>query len=63
VCGDLSPFDYIIPCGINDVTMTSIEKETGKMLPVADVARAVEQVALRRFKSLRVAPEMQLMDA
>jgi len=63
VCDDLSPFDHIVPCGINDVAMTSIEKETGKMLPVADVARAVEQVALRRFKSLRVAPEMQLMDA
>jgi lipoyl(octanoyl) transferase len=62
VCDDLSPFDHIVPCGINDVAMTSIEKETGKMLPVADVARAVEQVALRRFKSLRVAPEMQLMD-
>ena len=63
VCDDLSPFDHIVPCGINDVAMTSIEKETGKMLTVADVARAVEQVALRRFKSLRVAPEMQLMDA
>jgi lipoyl(octanoyl) transferase len=63
VFGDLSSFDHIVPCGINNVTMTSIEKETGKMLPVADVARAVEQVALRRIKSLRVAPEMQLMDA
>jgi lipoyl(octanoyl) transferase len=63
VSGDLSSFDHIVPCGINDVAMTSIEKETGKLLPVADVARAVEQVALRRFKSLRVAPEMQLMDA
>jgi lipoyl(octanoyl) transferase len=63
VCGDLSPFDYIVPCGMNDVTMTSIEKETGKMLPVADAAGAVEQVALRQIKSLRVAPEMPLMDA
>ena len=63
VSGDLSSFDRIVPCGINDVAMTSIEKETGKLLPVADVARAVEQMALRRFKSLRVAPEMQLMDA
>jgi len=62
VCGDLSPFDHIVPCGINNVTMTSIEKETGKVLPVADVARAVEQVALHRIKSLRVAPEMQLID-
>ena len=30
VCGDLAPFDKIIPCGIRNVTMTSIEKETGR---------------------------------
>src|SRR5207248_4024416 len=30
VCGDLSPFDQITPCGISNVMMTSIEKETGK---------------------------------
>ena len=63
VCGDLSPFDQIVPCGINDVAMTSMEKETGKVFPVADVARAVEQVASHRIKSLRVAPEAQLIDA
>ena len=27
VCGDLSPFDHITPCGIAGVTMTSMEKE------------------------------------
>src|SRR5216110_2266922 len=56
VCGDLSPFDQIVPCGIDNVAMTSMEKETGKVFPVADVARAVEQVASHRIKSLRVAP-------
>jgi lipoyl(octanoyl) transferase len=35
VRGDLSPFNYIIPCGINEVAMTSIEKETGKAFSVA----------------------------
>ncbi len=63
VCGDLSPFDQIVPCGINDVAMTSMENETGRVFPVADVARAVEQVASHRIKSLRVAPEAQLIDA
>jgi lipoyl(octanoyl) transferase len=63
VCGDLSPFTHIVPCGINNVAMTSIEKETGKTFPVADVARAVEQVASHRIKSSRVAPETQLIDA
>ena len=32
VCGDLSPFNQIVPCGINKVAMTSIEKETGKQV-------------------------------
>ena len=63
VCGDLSPFDHIVPCGINGVAMTSIEKETGKVLSVAHVARAMEQVVLHRIKSLRVAPETQLIHA
>jgi lipoyl(octanoyl) transferase len=63
VSGDLSPFDHIVPCGINDVTMTSIEKETKKTLPVAHVARDIEQLALQRIKTLRVAPKMQLIDA
>jgi lipoyl(octanoyl) transferase len=63
VSGDLSPFDHIIPCGINNVAMTSMEKETGKVFPVADVARAVEKLALHRIETLRVAPETQLIDA
>ena len=29
VSGDLSPFDQITPCGIANVAMTSIERETG----------------------------------
>src|SRR6059036_3654154 len=40
VCGDLSPFNYIVPCGINNVTMTSMEKETGNSFSVVDIARA-----------------------
>jgi lipoyl(octanoyl) transferase len=63
VFGDLSPFDHIVPCGINNVAMTSIEKEIGKVFQVADVARAVEKLALHRIKSLHVASETQLMDA
>ena len=29
VSGDLSPFDHIVPCGISNVRMTSIEIESG----------------------------------
>jgi lipoyl(octanoyl) transferase len=42
VCGDLSPFDHIVPCGINNVALTSMEKETKKSLTVAEVASTLE---------------------
>lgn len=53
VCGDLSPFDQIVPCGISNVTMTSIEKETGRRDSVMDVASRVGDIALRRLSALR----------
>ena len=62
VHGDLSPFNHIIPCGINEVAMTSIEKETGKAFSVADVAKAVEKRALQLILDLRVAGEAQLVN-
>ena len=59
VCGDLSPFNYIIPCGINNVSMTSMEKETGKAFSVVDVATVFEKLALDRIIHLRIAQEAQ----
>ena len=63
VCGDLSPFDRIVPCGINNVAMTSMEKETKRAFTVADVASTLEKLALNSIVSLRVAPETQLINA
>src|SRR5213592_3261256 len=56
VCGDLSPFNYIVPCGINNVTMTSMEKETGRPFSVVDIARAFEKLVLDRIVQLRIIP-------
>jgi lipoyl(octanoyl) transferase len=53
VCGDLSPFDQIVPCGISNVTMTSIEKETGRQDSVMEVASRVSEVASRCISALR----------
>ena len=39
VSGDLSAFDQIVPCGIANVTMTSIEREAGQAPPVEEMAR------------------------
>jgi lipoyl(octanoyl) transferase len=63
VCGDLSPFDHIVPCGINNVAMTSMEKETKKSLTVANIAPTLEKLALDSIVTLRVAPETQVMNA
>jgi lipoyl(octanoyl) transferase len=57
VCGDLSPFNHIIPCGINDVAMTSMEKETGAAFSVARVAASMEKLALTQIGDLRVIRE------
>jgi lipoyl(octanoyl) transferase len=54
VCGDLSPFAQIIPCGISDVTMTSIEKETGITLSVCDAAREFEKFVREKIHHLRL---------
>jgi lipoyl(octanoyl) transferase len=49
VCGDLSPFSRIVPCGINNVAMTSMEMETGDTFSVAEVASAMEKLAVYKW--------------
>lgn len=53
VCGDLAPFDQIVPCGIANVMMTSIERETGREYSVMEVASRMEKIALRQIRALR----------
>lgn len=38
---DLSHFNYIIPCGITDKAVTSLEKELGKKIPMEEVKEKV----------------------
>ena len=57
VCGDVSPFAHIVPCGISNVVMTSMEKETGKSISLVDVARAFEKIVPEKFRVLRCGPE------
>lgn len=40
---DLSSFDAIIPCGISDAAVTSISKELGKEITIAEVTPLVER--------------------
>jgi lipoyl(octanoyl) transferase len=57
VSGDLSPFNHIVPCGINNVAMTSMEKETGAAFSVSRVAASIEKLVLNRIGDLRVIRE------
>ena len=41
VSTDLAFFDLIVPCGISEVTMTSIERETGRQVAMAGVEGVV----------------------
>jgi lipoyl(octanoyl) transferase len=59
VSGDLSPFNHIVPCGINKVAMTSIERETGNKVSVVEIGEALGKLALDRIIDLRVAPEVE----
>ena len=49
VCGDLTPFTQITPCGIAGVEMTSVERETGRPVALETVAEAVAAVFVARF--------------
>ena len=53
VCGDLSPFDQITPCGISNVTMTSIQKETGRLISVQDAAIGFATLVAGKMPDLR----------
>ena len=57
VCGDLSPFAQIIPCGITGVEMTSMERETGHPISVIDVAVQFEKLVVTRLAELQADKE------
>lgn len=52
VSGDLGAFDEITPCGIANVAMTSIEKETGKIHSLETVATKMAQLGSERIRDL-----------
>ena len=58
VRGDLSPFCHIIPCGINNVAMTSMQNETQRAFTVAEVAARIEKLALRNHQCDLLSPHV-----
>jgi lipoyl(octanoyl) transferase len=63
VGADLAPFRQIIPCGITDIAMTSMERETGKSFSVIEVARAFEKLVSTWICDLRVEQKVQIRNA
>lgn len=55
ICGDLTPFNHITPCGLPGVEMTSLEAEGAKGVSVESCAREVGEIfndLLNRRESL-----------
>ena len=50
VSTDLRYFDLIVPCGIQQVVMTSVEREVGHAVPMRDVADCVVAATGRVFE-------------
>ncbi len=58
VSGDLSAFDAIVPCGIANVTITSIERESGHAIPLEEVGCRAGKLITSRLGELakQIAP-------
>ena len=52
VCGDLSPFHKITPCGISGVEMTSLDRERGASISVREVAETAGRLFDEAFDRL-----------
>ena len=46
---DLSIFDFVTPCGLDNVEMTSVLKETGKRHSMSQVKERLSQLLIRHF--------------
>ncbi|MFA5238156.1 MAG: lipoyl synthase [Phycisphaerae bacterium] len=48
---DLDIFDYIVPCGLENVEMTSVLNETGKRHSIVKVKEKLSQLLIKHFSS------------
>jgi lipoyl(octanoyl) transferase len=51
---DLRAFDRIIPCGIRDASVTSLSREQGKQVTVADALPVVQRIVVDEFSPVGV---------
>jgi len=48
---DLSIFENIVPCGLEDVEITNVLKETGKEYSMSDVKRRLKELCIKHFSN------------
>ena len=46
---DLSIFDFVVPCGLESVKMTSVEKELGKKIDIDNAKNIIKRILLNYF--------------
>ena len=59
VNSDLSYFDYIVPCGIQDKGVTSLQKELGRKVPMEEIKDLAKKYFSELFDAQLVSPEKQ----
>jgi lipoate-protein ligase B len=47
---DLSIFDLIVPCGLENIIMTSAQKELGKKIDIKNAKETLKKILLKYFK-------------
>jgi lipoate-protein ligase B len=51
ICNDLTIFDYIVPCGLENVKMTSAAQQTGKKYNMEEIKKTAAQLCGQLFNS------------
>jgi lipoyl(octanoyl) transferase len=49
VNNDLSIFDFLVPCGLDDVIMTSVEKQLGRKIDIEQAKKKLKKILLKYF--------------
>jgi lipoyl(octanoyl) transferase len=49
ICNDLSIFDLLVPCGLENVKMTSVLKETGKQNSMSRLKKSLAGLLIAHF--------------
>jgi lipoate-protein ligase B len=49
ICNDLTIFDYIVPCGLENVKMTSAARQTGKKYNMEEIKKTAAQLCGQLF--------------